>query len=123
MLSGESSPSIASALATRPVDQMRRLMEATFEGAILHASGVILDANRAAAALFGRAVPELNRCPISELLREQSCRVLMRQIHARSNAPCPVTGVRKDGSCVTVELTVKATLTCEGRRVEVLTVR
>lgn len=93
------------------------------EGAILHDSGVVLDANRAAAALFGRAVPELNRCPISELLREQGCRVLMRQIHARSNMPCPISGVRKDGSIVPLEVTVKAALTCQGRRVEVLLVR
>lgn len=105
------------------VQQMRRLMDATFEGAILHQCGVVLDANRAAAALFGRALPELNRCPISELLREQSCRTLMRQIHSRSNVPCAITAVRKDGSDVALEVTVKATLTCGGGRVEVLTVR
>src|SRR3954452_2136667 len=107
---------------TSAVDQMRRLMEATFEGAVLHDSGVVLDANRPAAELFGRAVTELNRCRISELLREESCRLLMRQIHSRRNDPCPITAVRKDGSRVPLEITVKATVTCQGRHLEVLTV-
>jgi len=101
---------------------MRRLMDATFEGAVLHDSGVVLDANRAAAELFGRAVRELNCCRISELLREESCRLLMRQIHSRRNEPCPITAVRKDGSSVPLEITVKATLTCQGRQLEVLAV-
>lgn len=104
------------------VEQMRRLMDATFEGVFLHDSGVVLDANRAAAALFGRAVRELNQCRISELLAEESCRVLMRQIHSRSSFPCPITAKCKDGSTVPLEVTVKATLICHGRRLEVLAI-
>lgn len=104
------------------VEQTRRLMEATFEGLFIHDSGVVLDANRAAAALFGRAVDELSRCRISELIAEESCRVLMRQIHGRRHEPCPITGFRKDGSNVPLEITVKAVLTCGGRRLEVLAV-
>ena len=105
-----------------PVEQMRRLMDATFEGVFIHDSGVVLDANRAAADLFGRAVGELNRCCISELIAEESCRILMRQIHARSNRPCPITAMRKDGTNFPLEIVVKATLTCNGRRLEVLAV-
>jgi two-component system sensor histidine kinase/response regulator len=116
-------PAAAAPSMAMAVQQMRQLMEATLEGAILHQSGLVLDANRAAAALFGRAMPEMNRCPISELLREQSCRTLMRQIHARSSVPCPITAIRKDGSAMPLEVTVKATLTCGGGRVEVLTFR
>jgi PAS domain S-box-containing protein len=97
-------------------------MDATFEGLFIHDSGVVLDANSSAAALFGRAVKELSCCRISELIAEESCRVLMRQIHARSNEPCPITGYRKDGSNVPLEITVKAVLTCGGRRLEVLAV-
>jgi len=81
---------------------------------------VVIDANRAAAELFGRAMRELNHCRISELLAEESCRTLMRQIHSRSQMPCPITVVRKDGSSVPLEISVKATLTCEGRRIEIL---
>jgi PAS domain S-box-containing protein len=104
------------------VEQTRRLMDATFEGLFIHDSGVVLDANRTAAALFGRAVKELSCCRISELIAEESCRVLMRQILARSNEPCPITGCRKDGSNVPLEITVKAVFTCGGRRIEVLAV-
>jgi PAS domain S-box-containing protein len=104
------------------VEQTRRLMDATFEGLFIHDDGVVLDGNRAAAELFGRAVKELARCRISELIAEESCRVLMRQIHSRSTVPCPVTALRKDGSSVPLEVSVKATLTCNGRRVEVLAV-
>ena len=104
------------------VEQTRRLMDATFEGLFIHDSGVVLDANRAAADLFGRAVTELARCRISELIAEESCRVLMRQIHSRSTIPCPVTAMRKDGTSVPLQVSVKATLTCNGRRLQVLAV-
>ena len=104
------------------VEQTRRLMDATFEGMFIHDSGVVLNANRVAAGLFGRAVRELSYCRISELIAEESCRTLMRQIHARSNQPCPITAMRKDGSSVPLEITVKAVFTCNGRRLEVLTV-
>jgi PAS domain S-box-containing protein len=108
--------------AMTPVDQMRRLMDATFEGVFIHDSGVVLDANRAAAELFGRAVGELNRCCISEFIAEESCRLLMRQIHQRSMVPCAVTARHKNGTDVPLEIVLKATLTCNGRRLEVLAV-
>ena len=104
------------------VEQTRRLMDATIEGLFIHDAGVVLDGNRAAAELFGRAVKELARCRISELIAEESRRVLMRQIDSRSLAPCPITALRKDGSSVPLEVSVKATLTCNGRRLEVMAV-
>jgi PAS domain S-box-containing protein len=97
-------------------------MDATFEGMFIHDSGVVLDANRAAADLFGRAVKELSCCRISELVAEESFRALMQRIHARSNSPCPITAMRKDGSSAPLEIKVKAVLTCYGRRLEVLAV-
>jgi PAS domain S-box-containing protein len=109
-------------LMASAVEQTRRLMDATFEGMFIHDSGVVLNANRVAAELFGRAVRELSSCRMSELIAEESCRTLMRQIHARSNQPCPINAVRKDGSSVPLEITVKAVFTCNGRRLEVLTV-
>jgi PAS domain S-box-containing protein len=104
------------------VEQTRRLMDATYEGMFIHESGVVLDANRAAASLFGRAVRELHRCRISELIAEENCRTLMRQIHTRRNTPCCVTGLRKDGTGFPIAITIKAVLTCHGRRLEVITV-
>jgi PAS domain S-box-containing protein len=104
------------------VEQTRRLMDATFEGMFIHDAGVVVNANRLAADLFGRAVRELSSCRISELIAEESCRTLMRQINARSSQPCPINALRKDGSNVPLEITVKAVLTCNGRRLEVLTV-
>ena len=104
------------------VEQTRRLMDATFEGMFIHDSGVVLNANRVAADLFGRAVRELDSCRISDLIAEESCRTLMQQIHARSSDPCNITGLHKDGSNVPLEITVKAVFTCNGRRLEVLTV-
>ena len=105
-----------------PVEQMRRLMDATFEGLFIHDSGVVLDANRAAAEMFCRAVGELNRCRISELIAEESCRILMRQIHLRSHVPCAVTALHKDGTDIPLEIVIKAILTCDGRRLEILAV-
>ena len=104
------------------VEQTRRLMDATLEGMFIHDSGVVLDANVAAAELFGRAVRELSRCRISELIGEESCRTLMKQITSRSTESCPITCVRKDGSKLPLEVKVKAVFTCEGRRLEVLAV-
>jgi PAS domain S-box-containing protein len=104
------------------VEQTRRLMDATYEGMFIHDSGVVLDANSAAASLFGRAVRELNHCRLSELIAEESCRALMRKIHKRNTEPCPVTGVRKDGRNVPLEVKVKAVLTCQGRQIEIIVV-
>jgi PAS domain S-box-containing protein len=104
------------------VEQTRRLMGATFEGMFIHDAGVVLDANRAAADLFGRAVKELSCCRISELLAEESCRVLMQQIHRRATQPCPIMARHKNGNDVPLEITIKAVLTCGGRRLEVLAV-
>ena len=95
-------------------------MDATFCGLFIHDSGVVMDANRAAAALFGRAIKELTCCRISELIAEESCRMLMRRIHARGNEPCPITALRKDGRSVPLEITIKAVLTHRGRRLEIL---
>lgn len=109
------------------VEQTRRLMGATFEGMFIHDAGVVLDANRAAADLFGRAVKELSRCRISELLAEESCRALMQQIHRRATQPLPVvakvprSAVFRKG-WVPLEITIKAVLTCGGRRLEILAV-
>ena len=109
------------------VEQTRRLMGATFEGMFIHDSGVVLDANRAAADLFGRAVKELSRCRISELLAEESCRALMQQIHRRATEPLPVVAkvprspVFRKG-WAPLDITIKAVLTCGGRRLEVLAV-
>jgi PAS domain S-box-containing protein len=104
------------------VEQTRRLMDATWEGMFIHDSGVVLDGNRAAAQLFGRRVKELSRCRITDLVAEESRPMLAQQLSARPNFPCPITGVRKDGSSVPLEVTVKAVLTCNGRRLEVLAV-
>jgi PAS domain S-box-containing protein len=104
------------------VEQTRRLMEATFQGLFIHDSGVVLDANRAAASIFGRPARELSRCRISELLEERSCQLLMKKIGSRSNEPCSITGRRKDGSNVPLEITIKAVLTCGGRQLEILAV-
>lgn len=104
------------------VEQTRRLMDATFEGLFIHDSGVVLDSNRAAAALFGRAVKELNGCRISDLIAEESCRVLMRRIDTRSHEACPITALRKDGRNVPLEITMKAVLTGGGRQLEILAV-
>jgi PAS domain S-box-containing protein len=104
------------------VEQTRRLMDATMEGMFIHDAGVVLNANARAADLFGRAVIELSRCRISELIAEESCRVLSRQILARDTGPCPVTGKRKDGSSVPLEVSVKAVLMCNGRKLEVIAV-
>ena len=109
------------------VEQTRRLMGATFEGMFIHDAGVVLDANRAAADLFGRAINELSCCRISELLAEESCRALMQQIHRRATQPLPVIAMVPRSAVfrkgwVPLEITIKAVLTCGGRRLEVLAV-
>ena len=105
------------------VEQMVRLTEATLEGIFIHDAGLIVNANRRAASLLGRPTRELNSCRVLDLVSEESRPMLRQQMNSFSNQPCTITVLRKDGSSFEVEITVKATLTCNGRRVQVLALR
>jgi PAS domain S-box-containing protein len=105
------------------VKQMVRLTEATLEGIFVHDAGLIVNVNRRAASLLGRPTRELNSCRVLDLVSEECRPMLRRQMDSFSNEPRTITVLRKDGSSFEVEITVKATLTCNGRRIQILALR
>ena len=103
-------------------DRLRRFFDATFEGIILHADGVVLDVNRAAADMFGYAPEEMVGLSILDLGAPESREEVRRRVLAGDEAPYEAVGLRKDGSTFPGELRGKATA-YRGRPARVTAVR
>lgn len=104
-------------------DQFASLSAAAYDGVLIYDSGVVLKATPGAAALFGRTSNELDKCPASNLFTQESSALLMQHLGAVLRGSCPAMAVRSDGSQVPVEATVQASLTFNGRRVQVVALR
>ena len=105
------------------VEQLAHLTGTGFDGVFLHDSGTIVNVTRNAAALFGCADKELHRRPVSEMFAKESQPIVLQHLRTAGFDPCPATGVRKDGTNFPLEVTVKANLTVNGRRLQVLALR
>ena len=109
-------------------ERFRSLLEATFEGIIIHEESVILDANEAAAAALGYQLSEVIGRSVLDLVAEESRDLIMRTLALVSERPYEVTGPfeaiarRKDGTTFDVEILGKG-LTYKGRPVRVTAFR
>src|SRR6185369_3851727 len=103
------------------LDRVKHLAAAGNDGVFIHDGGQILDADETAAALFGRALAEISRAPVADVIAAESQRVLT-SLQCNSGAQ-PLTGLRKDGSRFEFQAMLRATLTFNGRRLHVLTLR
>jgi PAS domain S-box-containing protein len=86
-------------------DRFRSLSEASLEGIMVHDQGVILDANRAFARLFGYEQPEelIGKSGPDLLLTPESRSRIRQRIQQQGEGRIELTGVRKDGTTLAME--------------------
>ncbi|MEJ7762224.1 MAG: PAS domain S-box protein [Thermomicrobiales bacterium] len=84
--------------------RLRRLSEATFEVVVVHDQGMILDANAAVSATFGRDEREVIGQPLATLIAMDSRRRLETFLTGDTTAPVELTGLRRDGSTFPLEV-------------------
>jgi len=86
-------------------ERFRSLSEASLEGIMVHDQGVILDANRAFAQLFGYGKPEelIGKNGPDLLLTPESRSRILQRIRQRGEGRIELTGVRKDGTTFAME--------------------
>jgi PAS domain S-box-containing protein len=82
----------------------QRLAAATFEAVAIHDQGVIIDANRALAQLFGYEVAELVGRDVLELAAPEYRGIILQYIKKGYEEPYEAVGVRKDGSTFPAEV-------------------
>jgi two-component system cell cycle sensor histidine kinase/response regulator CckA len=92
----------------------RAIADATFDGILLSRDGVILDANRGIAEIFGYDVTEIVGQTLDRFAAPESCEQVQRLFGATVEGVFEIVGLRKDGSKVRLECIVRNT-THEGQ--------
>jgi two-component system cell cycle sensor histidine kinase/response regulator CckA len=105
---------LAESQIRRSEERFRNLFEATLEGIAIVKGGVILEVNQALLAIFGYEAAELIGRELSDLLPEVGS--------APAAAPREVSGWRRDGSAVDVEIAAK-NYVFQGEDVTVVAIR
>jgi PAS domain S-box-containing protein len=103
-------------------ERFRQLSEVAVEGIVIHDHGLILDANASFARMFGYELDELIGRNFFEFMTTPESRErILAHIRSGKEGRYEVTGVRKDGSELVVELDARPMM-WRGRRVRVGTV-
>ena len=79
-------------------DRFRKLSDAAMDGILVHELGVIVDANRAAAAMLGYSPEDLVGQPIAGLMAPEDQEFAWQRMRARDESPFEASCVRRDGS-------------------------
>ncbi|GEM_PF-145632 len=85
-------------------DRYKRMAAMTSEGIVIHNGERILDANQAAARIFGYEPSEMIGSPTAKFLSEESHADAMEKMRKSYEKPYPVVGVRKDGQHIRLEV-------------------
>lgn len=107
----------------RVAERFAQLGSAVLDGVLIYEAGVVLDATRGAAQLLGRSAREMQCCCVHELITQNSRVAIEQQLGSLDRVRCPVMALRADGSMLPVELSVEASVTIGGRRVQVVGLR
>ena len=102
--------------------RFRQLADATFEGIVIHADGLILDVNRAMAELLGRRQEELIGCPMLSLVEARDRDAVQHAFRTDRREPQEIAMLHADGTALAVE-TLGQTIELEGRPAQVVAVR
>nr|WP_246499303.1 PAS-domain containing protein [Azospirillum soli] len=79
-------------------DRFRKLSDAAMDGILVHELGVIVDANRAAAAMLGYSPEELVGQAVTGLMAPEDQEFAWQRMRARDESPFEASCVRRDGS-------------------------
>lgn len=85
-------------------ERLRLFYETARESIVVHAEGIIIDANPPAAALLGCSVPELLGRSVLEFAAPESRELVSSQIAVGFEGPYAVMALRKDGSTFPAEI-------------------
>ncbi|HEV8538891.1 MAG TPA: PAS domain S-box protein [Bacteroidota bacterium] len=102
--------------------KFRRLTEATFEGIVIHNSGIILDVNPSVTTMFGYRHSELIGKNIVAFVAPGSKELVEERIYSMSEVAYEAIGIRKDGTRIVVEIIGKP-LPFNGRKAQVVAIR
>ena len=90
------------------LDTFHGLFDATPDGIFVHEGGIILEVNRAGAAIYGYDPSEMIGTSVLEYADEESRDLVMRNIRSGAERPYEAPGTRKDGTKIAVEIRGKA---------------
>ena len=103
-------------------ERLLALADASFEGILINDQGVILEANRALTDMFGYEVSEVIGRSTVEFVVPEHRDLVKQKIASGSEEPYEVTGVRKDGTLLNLEVRGRA-YNYRGRRVRIVAIR
>lgn len=90
--------------AQRSEDRLKMFSEATSEGIVMHANGVIIDANPRLLAMFGYELPEVLGRSVLDFLEPAARPAAEFNMIAQVEKPYESTGARKDGTLIPIEI-------------------
>lgn len=102
--------------------QFRSIFEAGSEGYLIHDDGIIVEVNPQLEALLGYESSELIGRSLMTLVAEESKALVAERLRTKPRKPYEITGVKKDGTRIQVEVVGKDHLH-EGRPMAVVTIR
>ncbi len=102
--------------------RFQRLSELTLEGVAIHDGARIIEANAAAARLFGYAPDELVGRPVMDFVAPEARAQALANVRAGLTAAYESTGLRKDGSRFPAEFCGR-TIEYDGQPMRVVTIR
>jgi PAS domain S-box-containing protein len=88
-------------------DRFQKLSEASFEAILIHENGKILDVNQATSLLFGYNREELLNMTAFDLSVKEDREFIKELVKKRYQQPYEATGLRKDGTTFSGELSAK----------------
>jgi PAS domain S-box-containing protein len=103
-------------------NRLRSFFNATFEAALIHDQGQIIDVNHAAETLFGYSAQQLTQMIVTQLAPPEMHELLIERVKAPQDQSTEVTGLRRDGSTFIAEITGKSIL-YQGRPARVVGIR
>lgn len=102
--------------------RFQSLVEAIFEGIVVQESGKIINANSGFAKMFGYSVEEVMGKSAADFLTPESVEIVLHNTVIRHEFPYEVTGIKKDGTHINLEVVGKQSL-YQGRSVRVSAAR
>lgn len=94
--------------------RFRRLTEASFDGIVITEGGVVREANRGFAEMFGYAPEEVIGRPATDFIAEESGAAARRRMAEGTEGTYELIGKRKDGRRIFLEATAKWHVTPRG---------